>query len=132
MATLLNLSISKGAHVDTTAIACDSFIWDRDGRTYTSGGDFDYTFANGICTDTITLHLRINTVNLIVNDPSAVCSPNSVDLTAASVTAGSDGGLNYTYWTDSDATLSLANPHTVATSGTYSYQGYFNRRMFSN
>ncbi len=105
--------------MDTTAIACDSFTWDRDGRTYTSGGDFDYTFANGICTDTITLHLRINTVNLIVNDPSAVCSPNSVDLTAASVTAGSDGGLNYTYWTDSDATLSLANPHTVATSGTY-------------
>ncbi len=118
----LNLSISKGAYIDTTAIVCDSFTWDRDGRTYASSGDYKYTFANGICTDTITLHLRINTVNLIVNDPSAVCSPNSVDLTAASITAGSDGGLNYTYWTDSDATLSLANPH-VATSGTYYIKG---------
>ena len=118
MATL-NLYVSQGAHVDTTVVACDSFTWDRDGRTYTSSGDYDYTFANGICTDTVTLHLTINTINLTVNDPSAVCSPSSVDLTAASVTAGSDGGLNYTYWTDSDATLPLASPAAVATSGIY-------------
>jgi gliding motility-associated-like protein len=105
--------------VDTAASACDSFTWDRDGRTYTLSGDYAYTFVNGVCTDTIILHLTINTANLTVNDPSAVCSPNTVDLTAASLTVGSDNGLDYTYWTNSDATIPLSNPNAVAISGTY-------------
>src|SRR4030095_444623 len=86
----LNLSVNRASHVDTTATACDAFTWDRDGRTYTLSGDYGYTFVNCICTDTITLHLTINTANLTVNDPSTVCSPNTVDLTPASITVGSD------------------------------------------
>src|SRR5262249_25531360 len=70
----LNLSVSTGEHVDTTASACDSFTWDRGGRTYTSSGDYEYIFANGVCTDTVRLHLTINSVSLIINNPSAVCS----------------------------------------------------------
>jgi gliding motility-associated-like protein len=115
----LNLSVNRASRVDTAASACDSFTWDRDGRTYTLSGDYAYTFVNGVCTDTIILHLTINTANLTVNDPSAVCSPNTVDLTAASLTVGSDNGLDYTYWTNSDATIPLSNPNAVAISGTY-------------
>ena len=115
----LNLSVSKGERFDTAASACDSFTWDRDGRTYTSSGDYDYIYANGVCTDTVTLHLTINTISLVVNNPLAVCAPNTIDLTAPAITAGSDDGLNYTYWTDSGATLSLSNPGAVAASGTY-------------
>jgi hypothetical protein len=115
----LTLFVNRGSHIDTTASACDSFTWDRDGRTYTLSGDYDYTFGNGVCKDTITLHLTINTANFAVNDPSVVCSPNTVDLTAASLTVGSDSGLDYTYWTNSDATIPLSNPNAVAISGTY-------------
>jgi hypothetical protein len=55
----------------------------------------------------------------VVNNPSAVCAPNSVDLTAASITSGSMPGLTFTYWQDANATIALANPNAVAASGTY-------------
>lgn len=59
---------------------------------------------------------------LIITDPAAVCSPSTVDLTAASITVGSTGGGTLSYWTDANATNALANPNAVATSGTYYIQ----------
>jgi gliding motility-associated-like protein len=57
--------------------------------------------------------------NFIVNDPVTSCAPASADLTAASVTAGSEPGLIFTYWTDAAATNTLANPNNISQEGTY-------------
>ena len=83
-----------------------------------------YTFTNGICTNTATTTIAIGvTLNLSVTNPVAVCVPNTVDLTAAAITAGSTTGLSFRYFTDAAGTTVLTNPSTVSTSGTYYIQG---------
>jgi gliding motility-associated-like protein len=58
---------------------------------------------------------------LFITNPTPVCAPATVDLTAISITSGSPlpAGSTLTYWTDGGATSSLANPSAVSTSGTY-------------
>ena len=58
-----------------------------------------------------------------VTDPATVCEPSTVDLTNPDITAGSDAGLNYTYWTDAANTVPLPNPNAVGQSGTYYITG---------
>jgi len=61
---------------------------------------------------------------LTITNPDAVCEPGTVDLTASAVTDGSTlpAGTVLTYWLDDQASLSLTNPATVGTSGTYYIQ----------
>ncbi|GAA5097511.1 hypothetical protein GCM10023210_32690 [Chryseobacterium ginsengisoli] len=56
---------------------------------------------------------------LVIVNPAAVCNGSTVNLTAPTVTAGSDSGLAYTYFTDAAATAILPNPSAVGISGTY-------------
>src|SRR6185369_11790903 len=54
------VTINNGVHTDTTAVACKSFTWNRDGQTYTVSGTHDFIFDNAQgCKDTVTLHLTI-------------------------------------------------------------------------
>ena len=56
--------------------------------------------------------------NLTITNPTAVCEPGTVSLTANAITAGSATGT-LAYWTDNLASTSLSTPSAVATSGTY-------------
>lgn len=61
--------------------------------------------------------------SMMVTNPVAVCNGTNVDITASAITAGSDAGLVYTYFTDAAATTPLSNPTAVAAGGTYYIKG---------
>src|SRR5437773_10753310 len=57
---LFRSTIGNGAVTDTSATACKTFTWDRNGQTYNTTGTYDVTIPNGVCIDTVRLHLTIN------------------------------------------------------------------------
>lgn len=68
-------------------------------------------------TDTIIVTINPQPV-LVINHPAPACAPNTVDLTAASITAGSTGGGTFTYWKNSTATDTLQNPAAITVTDT--------------
>ena len=60
-----------------------------------------------------------NPPSLATQNPTAVCAPQTVDLTLPAITQGSDNGLMYTYFTNPTLTSSLLNPTAVSNSGVY-------------
>lgn len=57
--------------------------------------------------------------NLLLTNPAGVCVPQKIDITDPSITAGSEAGLQITYWQNIAATIPLPNPNAIDKAGTY-------------
>ena len=90
----------------------------------TASGIYQLVVANTFaCTDTALVRVSINMLpTVLVADPASVCSPSTINLTAAFVTAGSTAGLNYSYWRDAANTVAVPNAGAVP-SGLYYIKG---------
>jgi gliding motility-associated-like protein len=121
------LTFCAGNSVNLTANNAVSYLWSNGATTnalsnITNSGTFTVTVTdiNG-CSNTaspvaVTVH-ALPTLN--ITNPSPICSPGTVNLTAAAITSGSSAGLQYSYWTNVAATTALTAPSSVGTSGTY-------------
>ena len=90
----------------------------------TSMNNNQYMVVIGQATCPVSSAIASLTVNgqptLLVTNPAPVCAPSTVDITAASVTAGSNlAGGTLSYWQDAATTVPLSNPNAISTSGTY-------------
>ncbi|RYZ61834.1 MAG: T9SS type B sorting domain-containing protein, partial [Chitinophagaceae bacterium] len=52
--------------------------------------------------------------NLVINNPPRICPGTLANLQEAAIVSGSDQGLTFTFWQDTAATTSLANPGATA------------------
>jgi gliding motility-associated-like protein len=78
-------------------------------------------FLNQACSGTQVVKdfMLSGTPLLVINNPLAVCIPDGlVNITDASITAGSAPGLSLSYWLDALATVACSNPAAVV-AGTY-------------
>ena len=123
----LTATVNTGETVDWYSVASGGTAILSSSTTYTptTGGTYyaeaRNTTTNCVSSSRTAIQLTINPQpSLVITNPSAVCSPNPVDITAASVTTGStlqSGTLSY--FTDAAATIALTTPSAITTSGTY-------------
>ncbi len=119
------LAATPAGGVWTLGAGSTASIGTVSGSTFTVGtiagtAILNYTVSG--CSTSVSISVAAPPI-LTITNPSAVCSPATVDLTAFAVTTGSSLGLSYTYFTNAAATTSLASYSAVATSGTYYIKG---------
>jgi len=80
------------------------------------------TFSDG-CSPAADVDVIVNQVpNLVISNPSPVCTPLTVNLKDASITSGSTPDLTFSYWSNPEATSAYTTPET-ATGGIYYIKG---------
>ncbi|MEM1324795.1 MAG: LamG-like jellyroll fold domain-containing protein [Bacteroidota bacterium] len=112
---LTSAAVTAGSDAGTLAYFTDAGLTNAVSTPSTVGAGTYYIelTANG-CSTSAAVTVTVNaTPNLVITDPAAVCSPNTVDLTAAAVTAGSDAGT-LAYFTDIGLTNAVSTPSAVS------------------
>ncbi len=94
-------------------------------------GTYNFTITNSSgCTsipssDIVIDPQPVTTPVIKITNPAPLCFPETVNLTAPSITEGSTAGLTFTYWKDAKASLPYNTP-SQATAGTYYIKGTTN------
>ena len=125
--------------VGATNAGAATFTWRVNGNIVQTGLTATYTNTTLVNTDQVTCSVvsglngcagivynsnntRFLNSSVIITNPPAVCSPATVDLTAASITAGTSTDITLSYFSDAAATVAIANPMSVG-AGTYYIKG---------
>jgi len=109
-ASNLHLAAQANCAIDGKAAPIAGYTIDIDGETRNAS------------TPDIGADEFANTFVLTITNPAAVCTPATVNITAAAVTAGSSAGT-LTYWADAAATTAIppanGTPSAISVPGTY-------------
>jgi hypothetical protein len=99
-----------------TSAAANPFVSPLITTTYTV---IETIMATG-CNNSHSVVVTVNpNPNLVITNPTPVCSPNKIDLRAPYITAGSNlYGATLSYWLDALATIPMTN-YAAAGAGTY-------------
>lgn len=96
----------------------DATIPVRTPQLIDSAGTYYIKGINTIgCTAIVPVKVVIGSLPKLVTKNILACL--AVNLTDASITVGSDPGLTFSYWKNADATIPLASPDVVTSSGIY-------------
>lgn len=91
-----------------------------DPQKITQSGSYYIHFQSQYCSVIKKVDVEIYKLPILkINNPPAVCAPNTVDITTANVTQGSDSNIQLSYFSDKDLTLQINHPNAIAKSGIY-------------
>lgn len=86
----------------------------------TESGSYYIKYLSQFCTTVKKIDVTIYKLPILkVTNSKPVCAPITVDITDASITAGSDEDLKLTYFNDAELTHPIINPKAIASRGSY-------------